>query len=280
VSFWEVIVAVATHYKDRRDGLWNKCKACNEFVFKPALARNFHICPSCNYYFPMPAVCRLHHLLDSNPLTELYPLSLSTPQLDTLELTDLVSRTVFPETAPTQAESKTTRQFIAAVEGEISGQPIILAVGHPYAIPQRVHFVTLLVAVRSALQKELPLITVYPSNALPKLRQTDRPIQSELSFAEITYLKIEMERLSKACLPHLTVLTETNVDGELSTKYPLGEVVLAEQARVDKGKANPVGKSIPVAQSQSDVFVDCYVQRQDLPTMLGKLLKFFTPHTP
>ncbi len=260
-------------HKDRRDWLWNKCKACSESIFKQALERNLYICPFCNYYFPMPAESRLHHLFDSEPSTDLYPPSAPKSLLKSLDLAELVSQTVFPELLSIGSEPllRSTRQLIVAGEGEISGYPVILTVIHPYAVSQRVHFVALLVAIRTALQRELPLITVYPSDALPKLRQPDQPIESELSFAETTYLTIEMDRVSQVPLSQITVLTEANVGTALSTKFPLGDLVLAERVEVVQGKSSPQ----PPNQPQPDVFVDCYVQRQELPTMLSKLLGFF-----
>jgi hypothetical protein len=221
----------------------------------------------------MPAESRLRHLFDSDPSTDLYPPFVPKSLLKSLDLTELASQTVFPEFPSMGSEPvlRSTRQLVAAGKGEILGYSTVLAVIHPYAVSQRVHFVTMLVAMRTALQWQLPLITVYPSDALPKLRQPDRPIESELSFAETTYLTIEMDRLSQVPLSQITVLTETNVDTALSIKFPLGDLVLAERMEVVHGKSSPH----PPNQPQPDVFVDFYVRRQELPTMLGKLLEFF-----
>ncbi len=261
-------MAVDPHPQERRDGLWDRCNACNEIIFRQVLERNLYICPSCNYYFPMPAETRLNHLLDFEPSLDLYPGSMPKSILKSLELTDMISGMVLPDD-----------QSIVAGQGAISGYPTILAVVHPYAISQRVHFATLLVALYTALKEELPLTTVYPNNALPKLGETDRPSQSELSFAEATYLTIEMERLSEVQLPHITVLTDMNVDGKLSTQFPLGDFVLAELEELKdqpRPSSNQTQPPEPSETPQSDdVFVDRYIQRQDLPDMIGQLLGFF-----
>ena len=263
----------ATHYKDRRDGLWYKCKACDEFVFKQVLERNLYICPACNYYFPVPAENRLRHILSPDSCTNLFPTSAPLSLLQSIKLTDLVSQSVF---------SDSSYRLIAAGEGEISGYPAILTVVHPFARPQRLHFISLLIAIRAAAQRALPLITVYSNDSLPKSRATDRPIQSELSFPEITYLSTEMEQLSEASLPQITVLTDTNV-GALSTKFPLGDLVLAERENGHTDRASEQSHASDTRthsgslldEPKCDVFIDRYIPRQDLSATLGKLLGFF-----
>lgn len=251
-----------THYTERRDALWKKCPHCDEPVFNQVLKRNFYACPHCDHYSPMPAEERLRHLFDSEPLINLYPLSAPKTLLESLELMDFVSHTTFPDGHG---------QLIAAGEGTISGKPVIVAVVHPYSIPQRGHFVTLLTCIRASLQKNLPLITVYPSDGLSK-RKSDEPKQSELTPAEIIQLKIELDGLSQARLPQITALTDIDVTGGFSTRFPLGDLVVSEQKKVShRGDGIPHLSDSP----QSDVLIDLNAQRQELPALLGKLLSFF-----
>ena len=255
-------MTVITHYTERRDALWKKCAHCNEPVFNQALERKFYACPHCDYYSPMPADARLSHLFDSEPLINLYPPSAPKTLLESLDLMDFVSQTTFPDGQG---------QLIAAGQGTISGKPAILVVCHPYSVPQRGHFVTLLTAIRTALQNKCPLITIYPNDVLPK-RKSDEPMQPELTPAEITHLKIEMDGLSQARLPQITTLTDVNVTGGFSTRFPLGDLVVAEHRTVAHG-----GDRIHNLSEfpKSDVLIDLYVERQKLPELLGKLLAFF-----
>ena len=223
----------------------------------------------------MPAEGRLRYLFDSEAIFNLHPALIDKQLLDTIGMTDLVHQNRFPD------ESE---WLISAGEGTISNCPAVLAVVAPYAVPQRVHFVTLLVAIRTALDKELPFITVYPSDALAK-KQSNLPEHPELSSTEITYLTIEMDNLSQARLPQITILTDPDRQTSFLTQFPLGDVVLAEQNRMsgsssDRRIHSSRGESSLTTPSLSghtptDVSIDYYVQRQDLPTRLGKLLTFF-----
>jgi len=53
---------------DRRskvpEGLWVKCQACREMVYKKEVLRNANVCPKCNYHFRISARDRLKMLLD------------------------------------------------------------------------------------------------------------------------------------------------------------------------------------------------------------------------
>lgn len=261
----------AMPHKDRRNGLWHKCTACEEPIFKQVLERNFYICPRCNFYSPMPAAIRLRALFDSDSLVEVCPRLMDESLLDALELTAIVNRTDLPDLA---------HRLIAAGEGTISNCPAIIAVIHPYAYPQWAHFVTLLVAIRMARLKKRPLIAIYPGDALPK-RQSDKPMQSELSSAETMYLTVEMDRLSQVGLPLITVLTDPDPELGFSTRFPLGDLVLAERNRiVEKASHTRTNSHRRVKPSYNPttpahVIIDHYVQRQDLPEVLGKLLAFF-----
>lgn len=263
----------ATEIKESPDGLWHKCDGCDELVFRQALERNLYICPSCGYYLPVPAEQRLNQIFSTNSWIDLFPDSAPQSLLESLDLADLVSQTVCPDLP---------ERVIAAGEGEISGCSTILTVIHPLAPPQRIHFVTLLIAIRTALLKALPMICVYPNDAVPKLNAADRTFASELSFAEITHLSTEMGKLSESRLPQITVLTDANA-GALSTRFPTGDIILAEGA---SASAFTPTEQPQVAATQTRVestldaanceaFIDCYILREALPERLGKLIGFF-----
>ena len=223
----------------------------------------------------MPADGRLRYLFDSEAISNLHPTSINKQLLDTIGMADLVYQNRFPDES---------QWLIAAGEGTISNCSAVLAVVAPYAVAQRIHFVTLLVAIRTALEKKLPFITVFPSDALAE-KQSNPLEQPGLSPTEITYLTIEMDNLSQACLPQITILTDQDRQTGFLTRFPLGDLVLAEQNRMSgntpdrrtyssRGETSQTTSSLS-SYAQSDVSIDYYVQRQDLPTRLGKLLAFF-----
>ena len=59
---------------DRRlkmpEGLWVKCEACKEMVYKKEVVRNANVCPKCNYHFRISARERIRMLLDDGRYEE------------------------------------------------------------------------------------------------------------------------------------------------------------------------------------------------------------------
>ena len=166
-----------------------------------------------------------------------------------------------------------------AVEGTISGYPIGLFIVDIDVIPTEIDVALLLATIEMSLQKEIPLITVVAC----------QPESTEVASTEITYLTMQMERLADASLPHITVLTETDVH-PLATYLPVGELVVAEgSVPVQKRASLNLQPALHAPEEQlltqtpvsdvavpPDISVDCYVPRAELPHTLGRFLKFFS----
>ena len=53
------------------DGLWIKCKKCENIIFSKELNENYKICPKCGYYFTLSAKERITLLSDSETFQEI-----------------------------------------------------------------------------------------------------------------------------------------------------------------------------------------------------------------
>ena len=98
-----------------------------------------------------------------------------------------------------------------------------------------------------------------------------------------------MEQLAAAALPHITVMTETEVY-PLATHLPIGELVIAEGTASIKKPAPPnlqpalhapeeqLITQAPILKTgvEPDIIVDCYTRREELPNVLGLFLNFFS----
>ena len=166
-----------------------------------------------------------------------------------------------------------------ALAGTLAGYPISLFVAKPGAIPTQAHLEILLAATNTAVKERVPLITVVSA------RGTTDTSPNQIGFAETAYVTAEMERLAAVPLPHITVLTETDAV-PLTTRFPVGELVLAERAQKKKNVSTlkpalhaPEEQHLETQTSENcsvaDICVDRYVTRTELPNVLGKLLKFF-----
>ena len=166
-----------------------------------------------------------------------------------------------------------------AVAGTISDQPASLFIVDIDVIPTEIDVSLLLATVEKSLQKRIPLITIVAC----------QPEGSAAASIGITYLTMQMQRLADASVPHITVLTETEIY-PLAISLPLGELVIAEgsiplQKRTSlnlqpalHAPEEQLLTQVPASdvEVEPDISVDCYVPRAELPDILGRFLKFFS----
>ena len=181
---------------------------------------------------------------------------------------------------PSTAKITSTNAAGLTAEGTISEYPACLFIADIDVIPAEIDVSLLLTSIENALQKQIPLITIVAC----------QPEGYEDTLKEIPYLTMQMERLSEASLPHITVMTETEVY-PLATHLPIGELVVAEGIAATKKPTPPnLQPALHAPEEQlltqpptlktgiePDISVDCYVPREELPNVLGLFLKFFSP---
>lgn len=179
---------------------------------------------------------------------------------------------------PSAAKIRSTNAAGTIAEGTISGYPVSLFIADMDVIPSEIDVSLFLSAIENVLQKRMPLITIVAC----------QPEGSEETLTETSYLTMQLERLVDAALPHITVLTETDIY-PLATHLPVGELVIAESTALQK-TAPPNLQPAPHApeeqlltqlptskpQREPDISIDCYIPREELPDMLGRFLKFFS----
>ena len=180
---------------------------------------------------------------------------------------------------PPTMEIKSANTTGIAVEGTVSGYPVGLFIVDIDVIPTEIDIPLLLATIERGLRKRIPLITIVAC----------QPENSEVASTESTYLTMQMERLADASLPHITVLTETEVY-PLATYLPVGELVIAEgNAPPQKRTSLNLQPALHAPEEQlltqtpvsdiavkPDISVDCYVPRAELPHILGRFLRFFS----
>ena len=181
---------------------------------------------------------------------------------------------------PSVAKIRSTNAAGLTAEGTISEYPASLFIADIDVIPTEIDVSLLLTAIEKALEKQIPLITIIAC----------QPEGYEDTLKETPYVTMQMEQLAEASIPHITVMTETEVY-PLATHLPIGELVIAEGTVALKKPTPPNLQPAPHAPEeqlitqaptlntgiQPDISVDCYIPREELPHMLGLFLKFFAP---
>ncbi len=242
----------STEITEDNTSLWQKCTHCGEVAFRGELERNSFTCPKCKKLFVISIENRIKLLLGND---------------------------ISNDTTDTNSDDINNGNAISidviSIKESVEGYPVSLFILQPETTLEQRHIDVYSKAITSALTESIPLLSVL----------TASPTETQCSFNEIVPLMIQLEDLAEASMPHLTVLTETDVP-QLTTHLPIGEIVIAESesrsdnmARINPQPAlhAPEEQLLPENNREitPDMSVDCYVPRTELHTMLVKFLKFF-----
>jgi len=68
--------------KEMPDGLWTRCPACEQMLYKSDVDKNLNVCPKCDYHFRIDALTRISYLVDEGSFEETHDHLTSNDPLD------------------------------------------------------------------------------------------------------------------------------------------------------------------------------------------------------
>ena len=262
------------------EGLWIKCDSCKEIIYRAEVERAGKVCPKCRYPFRISARERIAVLTDAGSFEEHHANLTSADPLgfkDTKRYRDRV-----------KAAQQKTGLSDAVVCGlaSIGGLPTVLCAfefGFLGGSMGSVVGEKLTRAIELAIAKHVPVVIVAASGGA-------RMQEGILSLMQMAKTATALERLGRAGLPFLSVLTDPTTGGVTASFAMLGDVILAEP-RALIGFAGPrviaetIRQPLPEGFQRSEFLlehgqVDMVVDRRDLKETLRRLLAFFADAPP
>ena len=257
------------------EGLWIKCDSCKEIVYRAEVERAGRVCPKCRYAFRIGARERIAALTDAGSfeerdagLTSVDPLNFR----DTKRYRDRV-----------RAARDKTRLADAVVCGlaRVGGRLLVIAAFDFAFLGGSMGSVVgekLTRAIELAVDKHVPVLIVSASGGA-------RMQEGILSLMQMAKTAAALGRLGRAGLPYISLLTDPTTGGVTASFAMLGDVVMAEP-RALIGFAGPrviaetIRQPLPEGFQRSEFLLehgqlDMIVERQDLRTVLRRLLEFF-----
>jgi len=257
------------------EGQWIKCESCKEIMYRAEVERAGRVCPKCHYPFRIGARERVALLADAGTFEEHHAGLVSGDPLafkDSKRYRDRV-----------KAARQKTGMEEAVVTGiaRIGGLPAVLCVfefGFLGGSMGSVVGEKLTRAIEQGIAKHMPVIIVAASGGA-------RMQEGILSLMQMAKTSSALERLGRARLPFLSVLTDPTTGGVTASFAMLGDVILAEP-RALIGFAGPRVIAETIRQPLPEGFqraefalehgqVDMIVERRDLKETLRRLLAFF-----
>ena len=257
------------------EGLWIKCDSCKEIVYRAEVERAGRVCPKCRYPFRISARERIGLLTDAGTFEE-HQAALSS--VDPLNFKDTKR---YRDRLKAAKQKTSSEDAVITGLGRIGGYPAVLCVfefGFLGGSMGSVVGEKLARGIELAIDKHMPVIIVAASGGA-------RMQEGILSLMQMAKTSAALERLGRARLPYLSVLTDPTTGGVTASFAMLGDVILAEP-RALIGFAGPrviaetIRQPLPEGFQRAEFLLehgqlDMIVERKELKDTIRRLLAFF-----
>lgn len=259
----------------RTEGLWQKCEACGQIIWRKAVEENQQVCPKCGHHFRITAAERLALLFDEAKY-DVHDAELKSS--DPLDFVDSKPYTV--RLAAMQAATELTDALISA-SGYLNGRRVQICAFEFRFIAGSMGAVVgerITRSIERAIAEKTPLIIVSASSGA-------RMQEGVLSLMQLAKTSAALMRLQDAGLPYISVLTDPTTGGVTASFAMLGDLNLAEPGALI-GFAGPrvieqtIRQKLPEGFQRSEFlldhgFVDAVVPRGQLKSYISDAFRFF-----
>jgi acetyl-CoA carboxylase carboxyl transferase subunit beta len=258
------------------EGLWIKCEACRETVYRADVEKNARTCPRCGHAFRLSAQERLELLLDPGSFEER---DAGLRSQDPLGFKD--NRGRYADRLRAAREKVGREDAVVSGVGRIEGHPVVVCVFEFAFMGGSMASVVgekITRAIELATRKRLPLLIVTCSGGA-------RMQEGVLSLMQMAKTSAALRLLAEERVPYIALLADPTTGGVTASFAMLGDVILAEP-RALIGFAGPrviqetIRQPLPEGFQRAEFLlehgmVDAVVERKALRDVLRRLLAFF-----
>ncbi len=200
------------------EGLWSKCPACSEVLYKADLENNLEVCPKCDHHHRIGARHRLEMFLDAEGQHEI---GAHITPLDPLKFKD--SRK-YPERLKEAQASTRETDALVVVGGSIKHIPVVAAafefkfMGGSMGSVVGERFV---LGVEAAIESKSAFVCFAASGGA-------RMQEGLFSLMQMAKTSAALTRLARHRLPFISVLTDPTMGGVSASFAMLGDLIVAE----------------------------------------------------
>ncbi len=261
--------------KDIPQGLWEKCKNCQEIIHKTQLEESLMACPKCDFLYPLSSAKRIASLLDEGTYQELFG---NLKSKDPLKFVDSIP---YADRQKKSMAKTGLNEAITTGWGKMDAESIAIGVmdfaymggSMGSVVGEKVTRL-----VEFAIEKKMPVIIVSSSGGA-------RMQESTLSLMQMAKTSAALGRLRRKGLPYISVLTNPTTGGTTASFASLGDVIIAEPKALI-GFAGPrviqqtIKQDLPDGFQRSEFLlehglIDMIVDRKDVRSTLSYMIKFF-----
>ena len=204
--------------KSMPEGLWSKCPACNEVLYRADLESNLEVCPKCGHHHRIGARRRVALLLDAEGQHEI---GAHVSSLDPLKFKDGKK---YPDRLKEAQAATSETDALVVVGGSIRAVPVVVAafefkfMGGSMGSVVGERFVQ---GVEAAIESGSAYICFSASGGA-------RMQEGLFSLMQMAKTSAALTQLSRHRLPFISVLTDPTMGGVSASFAMLGDLIVAE----------------------------------------------------
>jgi acetyl-CoA carboxylase carboxyl transferase subunit beta len=262
------------------EGLWTKCKNCEEIIYSKEIERNLNVCPKCDYHFRISARERISLVIDDGTFTE------TDSEMTSVDFLKFKDSKKYSDRIKAALQKSGGGDAVVTGFGLLNGQEVVVAVfdfGFLGGSMGSVVGEKVTRAIELGLEKKAPVL-VFSSSGGARMQE------SILSLMQMAKSSAALAKLKQAGIPFLSVLTDPTTGGVTASFSMLGDLNIAEPKALI-GFAGPrvieqtIRQKLPEGFQRSEYLlehgmVDMIVSRQEMKATLSQVLRVFTKQAP
>ena len=257
--------------------MWHKCKSCSALVFVKEWEDNLFVCPRCDHHDRIGAAERFTQLFDEGSAVEI---AMPKAPEDPLKFKDSKKYTDRLKAARLNTGDVDALQ---AAYGTIEGRGAVIAVqdfafmGGSMGVAVGEAFVA---GALEALKRKCPFIAFTAAGGA-------RMQEGILSLMQMPRTTVAIQRLRRAGLPYIVVLTDPTTGGVTASYAMLGDIQIAEPKALvgfagQRVIQDTIREKLPEGFQRAEYLldhgmVDMVVERKDLRATLARILTYLAP---
>jgi acetyl-CoA carboxylase carboxyl transferase subunit beta len=204
--------------KSMPEGLWSKCPACNEVLYRADLEGNLEVCPKCGHHHRIGARQRLAMLLDAEGQREI---GAQVTPLDPLKFKDSKK---YPDRLKEAQSATSETDALVVLGGSVKRVPVVAAafefkfMGGSMGSVVGERFVQ---GVEAAIESNSAFLCFSASGGA-------RMQEGLFSLMQMAKTSAVLTQLSRHHLPFISVLTDPTMGGVSASFAMLGDLIVAE----------------------------------------------------
>jgi len=258
------------------EGLWTKCKNCEEIIYSKEIERNLNVCPKCDYHFRISARERIDLVIDEGTFNE------TDPDMASVDFLKFKDSKKYVDRIKAAVAKNGGGDAVVTGSGLMSGQEVVVAVFDFAFLGGSMGSVVgekITRSIELGLEKKAPVM-VFSSSGGARMQE------SILSLMQMAKTSAALAKLKKAGIPFISVLTDPTTGGVTASFAMLGDLNVAEPKALI-GFAGPrvieqtIRQQLPEGFQRSEYLldhgmVDMIVSRQEMKARLSQALRIFT----